>query len=96
MTFKEFKSSLNHSHPPATANDLLLALWYDAKGDWHTAHRIAQDVLTPDGSWVHAYLHRKEGDQWNAGYWYRRANRPVPACGLKEEWEELVQYFLKN
>ncbi|SFS10208.1 hypothetical protein SAMN05421771_1760 [Granulicella pectinivorans] len=81
----------------ANADDfsgLLLALWWDAKGDWKQAHEIAQDVEGADGAWVHAYLHRKEGDTWNAGYWYRRAGRPEARGSLREEWEEIVTELL--
>ena len=72
---------------------LLAALWWDARGDWVRAHEIAQSVETADGSWVHAYLHRKEGDLGNADYWYRRAGRRPPAVTLDEEWAEIAQAF---
>lgn len=93
MTFDEFKQSLAGSAAPAVSG-LLLALWHDAKGDWDTAHDIAQNIHTRDGSWLHAYLHRKEGDQWNAGYWYRQAGKPVFTGSLESEWERLVKAFL--
>lgn len=93
MTFDEFKQSLAGSAPPVVSG-LLLALWHDAKGDWDAAHDIAQDIHTRDGSWLHAYLHRKEGDQWNAGYWYRQAGKPVFTGSLESEWEGLVKAFL--
>jgi hypothetical protein len=92
MAIQEFKASLVADNPPPLDN-LLLALWHDAKGDWDAAHDIAQDMHTRDGSWLHAYLHRKEGDQWNAGYWYRQAGKPVHAGTLEQEWEELVRAF---
>ena len=94
MTLAQFQSSLNNQTPPAVNNDYLLALWHDAKGDWNASHDIAQDIPTREGDWIHAYLHRKEGDQWNAGYWYRRAGRTMPDYSLEKEWEELVEYFL--
>ncbi|NMJ42269.1 hypothetical protein GWK16_13530 [Roseomonas sp. JC162] len=72
---------------------LLAALWWDARGDWARAHEIAQSVETADGSWVHAYLHRKEGDLGNADYWYRRAGRRRPGVTLAEEWADLVRAF---
>ena len=78
---------------PADAPPLLRALWFDAVGDWERAHALAQDVDTPDGSWVHAYLHRKEGDGDNAAYWYRRAGRPVERGGLDDEWRKLAEAF---
>jgi hypothetical protein len=73
---------------------LLQALWHDARGDWAAAHALAQDVETPDGAWVHAYLHRKEGDAFNAGYWYRRAGKPVFQGALDAEWTSLVTALL--
>ena len=82
--------------PPALTDSLLKALWHDAKGDWGTAHAIAQDIHSRDGAWMHAYLHRKEGDIWNANYWYRQAGRDMPKISLQEEWEELALYFLNQ
>jgi len=93
MTPDEFHASLSGSAPPAGA-PLLRALWHDARGEWDTAHGIAQDVETPDGAWVHAYLHRKEGDIGNARYWYRRAARPEAQDSLESEWERLVAALL--
>lgn len=93
MTLVEFKNSLNQHQPPPVAV-LLQALWYAAKGDWEKSHELAQDVNTPDGSWVHAYLHRKEGDQFNAKYWYSRANQKMPDYSLEKEWEEIVKTML--
>ena len=95
MTLDAFKATLNQDAPPAVA-PLLKALWYDARGDWEGAHDIAQDIHTNDGSWVHAYLHRKEGDQWNANYWYRRAGRTMPDQTLEEEWDHIVGIFLQR
>lgn len=94
MTLQQFKASLTESQPPSGLSPLLIALWYDANGDWHKAHDIAQDVHTNDGSRMHAYLHRKEGDNWNANYWYRRAGRTMPDVSLDEEWEDMVADFL--
>lgn len=93
MTFDDFKSSLLAATPPADS-PLLLALWHDARGDWEAGHNIAQDIHSRDGSWLHAYLHRKEGDLWNAGYWYRQAGKPTHIGPLVVEWEELVRAFL--
>ena len=70
MTVEEFEASGGKEF-----DGVLLALWWDARGDWKRAHEIAQDVSDADGAWVHAYLHRKEGDLGNAAYWYRRAGR---------------------
>ena len=94
MSFEEFKQSLSDQKPPSGCVPLLEALWHDGKGDWEASHDIAQDIHTSEGSWIHAYLHRKEGDRWNAGYWYRRAGKPMPDYTLDQEWEELVQWFL--
>jgi hypothetical protein len=94
MDLDSFKASLSAPSPPAGAAPLLRALWLDASGDWAGAHNIAQDIDDADGALVHAYLHRKEGDASNAGYWYRRA-RTSPASGsLESEWEALVRRFL--
>jgi hypothetical protein len=95
MDFGSFKASLSAAAPPAGTAPLLRALWLDANGDFDGAHAIAQDIDDADGALVHAYLHRKEGDLSNAGYWYRRA-RETPASGsLEDEWEALVQRFLR-
>jgi hypothetical protein len=96
MQLNAFKATLQQDTPPPFDNPLLRALWYDAKGDWDRAHQIAQDVSGPDGDWVHAYLHRVEGDEWNANYWYRRAGRSMPDLSLKEEWAQLVEAFLER
>jgi hypothetical protein len=95
MTLEEFKLTLSQSSPPDVA-PLLKALWHDGKNDWDTAHDLAQDIHSPDGSWVHAYLHRKEGDQGNASYWYGRAHRTMPTGSLEQEWEEIVYELLEK
>ncbi len=93
MTLDDFRRSLQHTMP-GHLSPLLRALWLDARNDWDGAHRLAQAVDTSDGSWVHAYLHRREGDQGNARYWYRRAGRPEATDALSSEWERLVQHLL--
>ncbi len=93
MTYEEFRKSLNSSEPPAVSVPLK-ALWHDAKGDWDYAHRLVQDDRSAESAWVHAYLHRKEGDISNAHYWYRRANKPPHNGTLEEEWSEIVQALL--
>jgi hypothetical protein len=77
MTLDDFRQSLQKDDPPAELTLALVGLWWDAKGDWTRAHESAQQDEGVDGSWVHAYLHRKEGDQSNAAYWYSRAGKPV-------------------
>lgn len=90
-----FTASLDAETPPQGISVYLQALWYDGKNDWEKAHTIAQEIQDHDGAWIHAYLHRKEGDPGNARYWYNRAGRPVPAITLAKEWEELVLHFLR-
>jgi len=70
------------------------ALWWDAKGDWEKAHDLVDGAAMPMAKWVHAYLHRKEGDEWNAGYWYRLAGKPFFNGTLDKEWEALVEEIL--
>jgi hypothetical protein len=94
MTITEFRNSLKQSSPPSQLSNVLQALWYDANGDWETAHNVAQDIRSKEGSWIHAYLHRKEGDLGNASYWYHRANQPVSNKSLTEEWEEIAKALL--
>ena len=72
------------------------ALWHDARGDWESAHNIAQEIDTPAGARMHAYLHRREGDAWNAAYWYRRANQPVFTGSLDKEWIALAEACLAH
>ena len=97
-TLSDFLHDLKEKdRPSASMPDHLNALWWERKGDWNTAHDLAQDAGTQSGDWVHAYLHRIEGDLGNAAYWYRRANKTVKTNeSLEEEWEELVIYFLKS
>ena len=93
MTLDEFRATLGSTAPPHFP-PLLIALWHDARGDWDEAHRLAQDVNTPDGAWVHAYLHRREGDADNARYWYQRAGRPEASGTSEAEWTRIVQHLL--
>ena len=95
MTFNEFRESLIDSDTPKGFTLLIQALWQDAKGNWEQAHNLAQQESSRDGSWVHAYLHRKEGDIENASYWYSRAGKPVSKLSLDEEWEEIVKTLLE-
>ncbi len=89
MTIAEFRTARAEE-----LEGILLALWWDAKGDWSRAHEVAQEVEGADGAWVHAYLHRKEGDDGNAGYWYRRAGRAVGRGDLDKEWAQIVGELL--
>ena len=96
MNLKSFMESLGDNAPPAGLSPYLLSLWYDAKGDWTKAHDIIQDEENKNGSWIHAYLHRKEGDIWNADYWYRRAGKTRPSHSLDDEWKEIANDILSN
>jgi hypothetical protein len=90
----DFRASLAAAAPAVTLAPPLAALWWAAKGDWDAAHRIVQDENTSDAAWVHAYLHRVEGDLGNAGYWYRQAGRPVAKDSLEAEWERVASALL--
>jgi hypothetical protein len=95
MTFVEFNQALQETIPPNGISEILEALWYDAKGDWESAHDIAQSKEGVQAyDLLHAYLHRKEGDNWNANYWYRRAKTTMPDMNLDEEWNLLVNVEL--
>lgn len=94
--FHEFEKSLAGQHPPPHASVYLQALWYDAKGDWDKAHSLVDSLADKTACRVHAYLHRVEGDNWNASYWYSRAGKSMPAISLKEEWQQLVQSLLQG
>ena len=96
MDLETFKSSVENAAPPAELSTALQALWQDAKGNWDTAHKLAQDTPDSIGSWVHAYLHRVEGDESNADHWYKRADRPHSKAPLPEEWEEIASALLQE
>ena len=96
MKFEQFKDSLTQATPPAGLSNALQALWQMGKGDWKAAHVLAQAQEDVVGAWVHAYLHREEGDETNAAYWYRRANQPVSQQSLEKEWEEITRALLDN
>lgn len=95
MNVVEFRESLGHDAPPAALGKALQALWHAANGAWDTAHVLAQAQSDSTGAWVHAYLHRVEGDERNAGYWYRRAGKPHSKGPLPEEWEEIAAALLQ-
>jgi len=94
MNITALKESLSTDAPPLTASVYLKALWYDAKDDWNKAHELIQDVPDKNASWIHAYLHRKEGDIGNADYWYSKAGKKRPSVSLQEEWEQIAETFL--
>ena len=94
MTLHEFRRSLSEPAPPEELSLALAGLWWDSKGDWKRAHESSQQDEGPDGSWVHAYLHRKEGDESNAAFWYSRAGRPVGREPLDAEWLSIATALL--
>ena len=96
MDLSTFKQSLDRDVPPEDLGQALSALWHEAKGDWDRAHRLAQSQKDADGAWVHAYLHRVEGDRSNADHWYRRAEKPSSTAPVKEEWDEIAAALLEG
>lgn len=94
MTPHDFEASFAHPSPPAGVSLALTALWHERSGNWNRAHEIAQDIAGPEGAWIHAYLHRREGDQANAAYWYRLAGQPVCRGDLEDEWRAIVTVLL--
>ena len=96
MAKSEIEEFLKCDLPNVSASNELIALWYDAKGDWKLAHEQVDHLTSKSASRIHAYLHRKEGDTWNADYWYRKAGETRPDLSLEEEWEDLVGRFWKG
>ena len=96
QTLSSFKESLSLNEPPKVLSIYLTALWYDGKGQWDKAHGLIDDLEDKTACWVHAYLHRKEGDRWNANYWYTKAGRIMPETSLNEEWETVVTALLQQ
>ncbi len=95
-TVKAFETSLMNSEPPQGLTVLLQALWYDAKGNWTKAHSLVDNLSGSKAAAIHAYLHRVEGDNGNANYWYQRAGRKMPDSSLKEEWKQLAEELLAS
>jgi hypothetical protein len=95
MTLGEFKDTLSKSRPPAGLAPALAALWSAGNDKWDKAHAIVMDDSGRDCAWVHAYLHRVEGDLGNAGYWYRQAQRPVATQSIAAEWDAIAKALLK-
>ena len=93
---QEFEESLTQQHPPKNATVYLQSLWYDAKGDWNKAHSLVDHLSDKTACRIHAYLHRVEGDKWNASYWYTKAGERMPDISLKEEWQLLVQRLMES
>ena len=91
MQIEQFRASLELQNPPPGLSVPLVALWWDAKGNWARAHALVDSLDTPQDMAVHAYLHRKEGETWNADYWYRRAGRAFHRPTLDAEWAALVE-----
>jgi hypothetical protein len=94
VAMSDFRASLSGTSPAPSLEPPLAALWWAAKGQWDEAHKIVQDEDTATDAWVHAYLHRVEGDLGNAGYWYRQAGQPVAKDSLEAEWERIVSALL--
>jgi hypothetical protein len=94
MTLEEFRESLVREEPPRELEIALAALWWDAKGNWKQAHDVAARDEGLAAAWVHAYLHRKEGDASNANYWYTRADKSPSQAPLEEEWSVIVESLL--
>jgi len=96
MDLDTFRASLADAAPPSELAPALQALWHEAKDDWQRAHHLVQDENDRDSAWVHAYLHRKEGDLDNAGYWYRKAQQPASDQSLSQEWDTIASALLSN
>jgi len=94
MSYDEFILSIENGTEPHGMSIYLQALWWDAKGDWSRAHSVVDELEDGTGCWVHAYLHRKEGDISNADYWYRKAGRKRPSLSLQEEWKTIAMELL--
>jgi hypothetical protein len=92
----DFRASLSDAAPAQALAPPLASLWWAAKGDWDKAHGIVQDESTREAAWVHAYLHRVEGDLGNAGYWYRQAGQTVAKDSLDAEWERIASALLEG
>jgi hypothetical protein len=90
LKMADLKSTLSNAAPQSGLTPPLAALWWAAKGNWDTAHKIVQDESDANSAWVHAYLHRIEGDLSNAGYWYRQARQPIAKDSLENEWERIA------
>ncbi|CAH1000577.1 hypothetical protein LEM8419_01711 [Neolewinella maritima] len=96
MTRQEFDASLREATPPTSFGLELTSLWWISNNQWERAHTLIDDAIGPDRAWVHGYLHRIEGDEPNARYWYQRSGRDAPDYGLSKERDLLLEYFLSK
>ena len=96
ILFKEFTKSINDKTPPKNISKHLLSLWYAKKGDWNKSHNIAQDIHDDLGAWIHAFLHRQEGDLSNADYWYSKARKNTSSKSLDSEIDYIITYIFKD
>lgn len=96
MTLQEFERSLSDPFPASSLSRPLKALWMEANGHWASAHELVQDDEGGDAAWIHAYLHRAEGDRSNAAYWYNRARKPFFDGTIAEEWKQIVSVLLAS
>ena len=94
MTYDEFILTIENNEEPTNQPLYIQALWYDAKGNWQHAHSLIDSLDDKNSCWVHAYLHRKEGDISNANYWYGRAQKQRPPNSLQEEWNTIAMSLL--
>ncbi len=94
LDFLTFTQTLAFEQPETHWPNTLKALWYDGKSDWHKAHDLVEGLNDPSAKWVHAYLHRKEGDDWNANYWYRQAGKTFPKSTLEKEYQHILAHLL--
>jgi hypothetical protein len=95
-TYEKFSLSLNRIEPNSQWSPALQSLWFLSKGNWNASHEIAQDLHTELGSWIHALLHRMEGDEFNAQYWYQQAGKPFSELTFDEEIKEIVDFILSS
>ena len=96
MTLDDLKATLSHETPPEELSDELRAMWLSSREGWEAGHVIVQDIDSSAAAWVHAHLHRIEGDLSNAAYWYRRAGRPVCQAALEAEWDQIAGELLES
>jgi hypothetical protein len=96
MDFDEFLKLCHQDKEPQYLDDTLVALWFESRGNWDQAHTIVQEIQGADAAWVHAYLHRKEGDDGNASYWYSRAGKNKPQLSFQQEWQMIIRELLEK